>query len=82
MNVEKKVSATALSSGLAVAEKDCFSMLYFIVIAVCVLVVWNLPIPTQLLVLGLNFIMPDPVAYIDEILQVVGIVKSISKRLS
>lgn len=61
-------------------KKD--SMLYFIVIAVCVLVVWNLPIPTQLLVLGLNFIMPDPVAYIDEILQVVGIVKSISKRLS
>ena len=58
------------------------SMLYFIVIAVCVLVVWNLLIPTQLLVLGLNFIMPDPVAYIDEILQVVGIVKSISKRLS
>ena len=58
------------------------SMLYFIVIAVCVLVVWNLPIPTQLLVLGLNFIMPDPIPYIDEIRQVVGIVKSISKRLS
>lgn len=57
-------------------------MAHIIVIAVCVLIVWNLPIPKQLLLLGLNFIMPDPVAYIDEILQVVGIVKSISKRLS
>ncbi len=57
-------------------------MIYLIVIAVCVLVVWNLPIPIQLLVFGVNFIMPDSVPYIDEILQATGIIKSISKRLS
>ncbi|MBQ0140266.1 MAG: hypothetical protein KBT36_13350 [Kurthia sp.] len=54
--------------------------MWFVMVIIVAFLTWFLPLPGKFIVLGINFFLPDGVPFIDEIIQIVGIVKSMKKN--
>lgn len=53
-------------------------MLYILILALAFLT-WILPLPGKIILLGINFFLPDPLPFGDEIIQILGFVKTSRK---
>lgn len=53
--------------------------MWFLIVIAAAFLTWLLPLPSKLIVLVINFFIPEGVPFIDETIQVVGIFKTISK---
>lgn len=53
-------------------------MLYILIIALAFLT-WTLPLPGKIILLGINFFLPDPLPFGDEIIQILGFLKTSKK---
>lgn len=52
-------------------------MLWFFIIVVAAIATWSLPLPGKIIALVINYFFPEGVPFIDEIIQIVGIFKSV-----
>lgn len=53
--------------------------MWFIVVLVAAWLTWYLPLKGKIIALAINFFIPEGVPYLDEVIQVVGIMKSLKK---
>lgn len=57
-----------------------FILIWFGLIIFVALATWALPLPGKLIALVINFFIPEGLPFIDETIQVVGILKHFSRN--
>lgn len=53
--------------------------MWFLIVIVAAFLTWILPLPGKLITLVINFFIPEGVPFIDEAIQVIGILKQLGK---
>ena len=56
-------------------------MLYILILVLAFLT-WVLPLPGKLVLIAINFFLPDPLPWGDEIVQFIGLTKKVKKYRS
>lgn len=56
-----------------------FILIWFGAIILVALATWALPLPGKLIALVINFFIPEGLPFIDETIQVIGVLKHFSK---
>lgn len=56
-----------------------FILLYYGFIIMLALITWVLPLGGKIIAFGINFFIPEGLPFVDECIQIVGIVKHLSK---
>ena len=54
-------------------------LLYYAFIIMVALVTWFLPLGRKILAFGINFFIPEGLPFVDECIQIVGIIKHLAK---
>ena len=52
-------------------------IVWFLIVIVAAIATWSLPLPGKIVALAINYFIPEGVPYIDEIIQIIGIFKSV-----
>jgi len=53
--------------------------MWFLIVIVAAFLTWLLPLPGKIIALVINFFIPEGVPFVDEVIQVVGVIKAFSK---
>ena len=57
-------------------------IIWFAIVIVAAIATWSLPLPGKIVALIINYFIPEGVPFIDEIIQIVGIFKSVFNGFS